>query len=419
MRVTAALSRLLRLPGIWVRQVRFDSGTVVVRVALRRRRLVCPECAYTTPFRYDRRPVRSNWRHLDLGAWKVEIHAQLRRLACPAHGVRVEAVPFAQAGSRFSRDFEDLAAWLATTMDKSALCRLMRIDWDTVGRIVTRVSAEKLDPHRLDGLSAAGVDEVSWKKRHNYLTLVSDHRPHPRIVWGAAGRDTATLDRFFAELGPERSGQLEAVSMDMSAGYERSVRKEGHAPQAVICFDPYHVVALGTKALDAVRRHVWNELRRLPDQAAARRFKGARWCLLKNPTDLNDEQARTLRRIRRRGGELWRAYSLKEALRAIFAGDLGTDEVTLLLRRFCSRAQRSGLRPFVGLAKTLRTHAAGIEAAVRLRINNAQHEGLNRRVRLIVSRAYGFHSAEATLALVMLALGPITHVLPHERMAAA
>lgn len=419
MRVTAAFSRLLRLPGVWVRDVGFSGDGVVVRVALRRRRLGCPACDFTTRFRYDTRAVASTFRHLDLGTWRVEIRATLRRLSCPRHGVRTEAVPFARAGSRFTCDLEDLVGWLATAMDKSALCRLMRLDWDTVGRIVARVSAEKLDPHRLDGLKAAGVDEVSWKKRHHYLTLVSDHRPRPRIVWGAAGRDTATLDRFFAELGPERSGQLEAVSIDMSAGYEKSVRKAGHAPQATICFDPYHVVALGTKALDAVRRHVWNELRRLPDQAAARRFKGARWCLLKNPQDLNTEQARTLRRIRRRGGELWRAYALKEALRAIFAGDLRTDEVTQLLRRFCSRAQRSGLRPFVGLARTLRKHAAGIEAAVRLRINNAQHEGLNRRVRLIVSRAYGFHSAEAALALIMLTVGPITHVLPHERMAAA
>lgn len=418
MRVTAAFSRLLRLPGIWIRGIEFDRSAVVVRVALRRRRLACPKCEYTTAARYDRRSVDSTFRHLDLGAWKVELRATLRRLACPEHGVRTEAVPFARPGSHFTIDFEDLAGWLATTMDKTALCRLLRVDWDTLGRIITRVSEEKLDPQRLDALGAIGVDEVSWKKRHHYLTLISDHRRR-RIVWGASGRDAATLDRFFDLLGPERAKRIEAVSMDMSAGYEKSVRAEGHAPQATVCFDPFHVVALGTKALDAVRRETWNELRRLPDQDAARRFKGARWCLLKNPSDLNDEQARTLRKIRRRGGELWRAYSLKEALRAIFAGDLTEADVTALLRRFCSRASRSGLRPFVSLAQTLRLHTAGIQAAIRLGINNARHEGLNRRVRLIINRAYGFHSAEAALALVMLTVGPITHVLPHERSAAA
>ncbi|EQD72739.1 IS1557, transposase, partial [mine drainage metagenome] len=138
--------------------------------------------------------------------------------------------------------------------------------------------------------------------------------------------------------------------------------------------------------------------------------------LLKNPGDLTDDQAMTLRKLKRKGGELWRAYALKEALRAIFAGDLNEDDVSQLLDRFCSKASRSGLKPFVTVAKTIRKRKEGILAAIRLGINNAQHEGLNRRVRLIVNRAYGFHSAKAALGLIMLTLGPINHVLPHERV---
>ena len=140
MRVNAAFSRLLRLQGVWVRQVRFERDRVVVRVALRRRRLACPECEFSTRHRHDVRDVDSVWRHLDLGVWRLEIRARLRRLHCPAHGVRVEGVPFARAGARFTRDFEQLVAWLATRTDKTAITRLVRIDWDTVGRIVERVS---------------------------------------------------------------------------------------------------------------------------------------------------------------------------------------------------------------------------------------------------------------------------------------
>jgi transposase len=403
----------LALPGVWVRKVGFEPDRVVVTVALRRRRLVCPDCDYATWFRYDTRPVDSTWRHLDLGVWRLEVRGRLRRLHCPTHGVRVEGVPFARAGARFTRDFEDLVGFLATTADKETICRLVRIDWDTVGRIITRVMGDGLDPDRLEDLFEIGVDEVSWRRRHKYLTLVSDHR-NARVVWGKEGRDTATLDGFFDELGAQRSERITAVSMDMSAGYAKSVRKDAHAPKAVICYDPFHVVALATKALDTVRRQAWQEMRRL-DEAAAKRFKGARWSLLKNPENLNDDQAATLRKLRRRGGDLWRAYTLKEALRAIFAGDLDEAEVAYLLDRFCSRAQRSGLKPFVTLAKTIRKHREGILAAVRLGVNNARHEGLNRRVRLIINRAYGFHSASAALALIMLTVGPITHVLPHER----
>jgi transposase len=411
MRVTAAFSLLLRLPGVWVRTVVFEADRVVVVVGLRRRRLVCPDCEFSTRSRYDTRPVRSSWRHLDLGVWRLEIRAELRRLVCPAHGVRTEGVPFARAASRFTRDFEDLVGWLATTMDKTALRRLVRIDWDTVGRIIERVMVTGLDPARLDRLFKIGVDEVSWRKGHSYIALVSDHATG-KFVWGAEGKDTATLDGFFDTLGPDRSGRIEAISMDMGPAFAKSAT--ALAPQAVICYDPFHVVQLATAALEKVRREVWQDLRRLPDPRTARRFKGARWALLKNPADLSDDQAVTLRQLKRRGGDLWRAYALKEALRAVFAGDLGEADVAILLDRFCSKASRSRLKPFVTVAQTLRKRRAGILTAIRLRINNGQHEGLNRRVRLIVNRAYGFHSANAALALIIVTLGPINHVLPHE-----
>ena len=415
MRVTTAFKRLLDLPGVTVTDVDFSEVRAVVTVKLRQRRLRCPECSFTTMARYDSRPVLSSWRHLDLGRWRLEVRASLRRIECPTHGVRTEGVPFARLGARFTRDFENLVGWLATTMDKTAIRRLLRVDWDSVGRIIERVMATELDPHRLDKLFSIGVDEVSWRKGHSYITLVSNHQTG-KFVWGAEGKDSATLDGFFAELGKERSEAIGAISMDMGPAFEKSARTEGHATKAIICYDPFHVVQLATNALDKLRREVWQDLRKLPDKDAARRFKGARWALLKNPGDLTDDQSTTLRKLKRRGGALWRGYALKEALRAIFAGDLNEDDVSQLLDRFCSKAQRSGLKPFVTVAKTIRKRKVGILAAIRLGINNAQHEGLNRRVRLIVNRAYGFHSAKAALGLIMLTLGPINHVLPHERV---
>ena len=110
MRVTTAFNRLLSLAGVSVTDVSFAGSTITVDVALRRRRLHCPECEFTTRARYDKRPVFSSWRHTDMGRWKVLVRAGLRRLACPADGVRTEADPFARHRPGFSRDFEDLAA---------------------------------------------------------------------------------------------------------------------------------------------------------------------------------------------------------------------------------------------------------------------------------------------------------------------
>ena len=411
MRVTTAFNRLLALPGITVADVSFGAAEVTVGVELRRRRLHCPRCGFSTRARYDTRTVASSWRGLDLGRWQVTVIASLRRLACPSHGVLTEAVPFARPGSRFSRDFEDLIAYLATKTDKTTITRLARIDWDTVGRICARVVADGLDPGRLDGLVSIGVDEVSWKRRHHYLTLVADHTGK-KIVWGAPGKDTATLDAFFAELGEQRAEQLETISMDMGPAFAKSATT--HAPKAVRCIDPFHAVKLVTDALDTVRRTAWQQMRAV-DADAARKFKGARWALLKRPSNLTDDQAATLRKLRRRGGELWRAYTLREAFRAIFAGDLTTEDTAELLDRWCAKASRSRLAPFVKVAKTIRNHRDGILAAIKLKVNNARAEALNNVVRLITRRAYGFHTAQAALALVMLTCGPIELHLPHER----
>jgi transposase len=302
----------LDLPGVRVCEVSLPSpGLLVVGVALRRRRLRCPSCGYTTEGRYDTRPVASTWRHLDFGAVMVMLRAQLRRLECPDCGVVTEAVPFARHRAGFTRDFDDVAAYLATKTDKTTISRFLRIDWDTVGRICQRVVADELDTDRLGGLVNIGVDEVSWRRHHHYLTLVYDHG-RKKVVWGKVGKDTATLDAFFDELGSDRAGQVEAVSMDMGPAFANSVR--AHAPRATIAIDPFHAVKLVTDALDTVRRAVWQQMRST-DPGAAHKFKGARWALLKRPDHLSDEQAGTLRKLRRRGGELWRAYTLREAFR--------------------------------------------------------------------------------------------------------
>ncbi|MGH2705659.1 MAG: transposase [Actinomycetota bacterium] len=91
---------------------------------------------------------------------------------------------------------------------------------------------------------------------------------------------------------------------------------------------------------------------------------------------------------------------------------------SVLVRRWCSQAQRSRLEPFVKLAATIRKHLPGILAAIRLRLTNARVEALNNKVRLITRRAYGFHSAAAALALVMLVCGPVNLQLPYEKLLA-
>jgi transposase len=443
MRVCTAFSRLLRLEGIWVRALSFTPDRVLVTVALRRRRLHCPKCSYSTRHRENKQHHDSVWRHLDLGRWRLEVSARLRRLRCPEHGVHVEGVPFARDGARFTRDFEDFVAWLVTKTDKTATCRLTRIDWQTIGRIVERVGDQLLCEDRLSELFEISIDEVAWRKGDRYLTLIGDHRRRC-VVWGTEGKGQAAADQFFAELDRdtrhdadhgrdaqaaeiqvkahaqadavgERAGQLRAVLMDMTGAYAKSVRR--HAPQAVICIDNYHVVGLATTALDEVRREHWNTLRAAGDPDAAKQFKDSRWSLLKNPADLTDRQADTLTALHAAGTKIPRAWAMKEMVRAIFPAGLTVDAVDELIDRLLTRLSRSRLKPFVRLGRTIRKHRTGILAARRMKLSNARAEALNNKAKLITRRAYGFHSANAALALIHLTCGPITLTLPHEQTA--
>ena len=223
MRVTTAFKRLLRLPGAAVVGRLFGAEGVIVTVGLRRRRRVCAGCGQTGRQLeiHDRRVKR--WRHLDLGASRCVIECELRLLRCRTCGVRMEPVPWARPGARHTRDFEDVVAWLAQQMAKTPICGLLRIGWDTVGRIVARVAADHLDERRLEGLVCIGVDEISYRRHHRYLTSVADHRSGA-IVWCRAGPQQRHPGSVLRRARRRANDSIRAVSIDMSGEYQRAIR---------------------------------------------------------------------------------------------------------------------------------------------------------------------------------------------------
>jgi transposase len=348
-RATTVFNRMLRLPGASMIDVGFAAEGVIVTVRLRRRRRVCSGCGQIGGQIHGRRVKR--WRHLDLGSCRCVIECELRRLWCSHCGARFEAVPWARAGSRYTRDFEDVVAWLAQQMAKKPIAGLLRIAWDTVGRIVERVVAERLDDGRLTGLVAIGVDEIAYRRHHRYLTSVVDHRAGA-IVWCSPGRNAETLQRFFEELG-ERKSSIKAVSIDMSGGYEKAIREA--IPQAEVAFDPFHVVRLAQRAVDQVRRDQWNAHER-SHTPRGRWIKGTRWSLLKAPAKQSDEQLRLLAEVQHANRSLYRAFLLKEELRLLYQLDrpaLAPEHLDAWL----AWASRSKLEPFVKLARTVRLTA--------------------------------------------------------------
>jgi len=342
-----------------------------------------------------------------LGTVVTWLEADAPRVTCPAHDVVVAAVPWARHKSGFVKPFEESVAWLATKCSKSAVCDYVRVSWRTVGRIISRIVAELGDFDPLAGLKRIGIDEISYRKGQQYLTVVVNHDTG-RLVWARPGRDKKTVHAFFDELGEERTAAIEAVSADAASWIRGPV--EDRCPQAALCMDPYHVVAWATEALDDVRRKVWNDARKAGQGAVAKDLKGARYALWKNPEDLTKRQQAKLSSIQKTNNALYRAYLLKEQLRQVF--QLPADAALDLLDQWLAWARRCQIKAFVELSKRIRRHRERIAESLRLRLSNGIVESMNTKLRLIMRRAFGFHSPEALIGLAMLDLGGLCPPLP-------
>ncbi|MCB0872917.1 MAG: ISL3 family transposase [Thermoleophilia bacterium] len=406
--------RLLRLGrervvGVELEEDEGGIERVVVTVALRPRRVSrCSGCARRSRSIYDSRP--GSWRHLDMGRVRCLIRAEVRRVACPSCGVRTEAVPWARAGSRFTRAFEDTCVYLVKHAPKSTVAALMRIDWATVGRMIERVVTEHQASQPgdgMDGLSRIGIDEVAYRKGHRYLMCVSDHGSGA-LVWASPGRSQATAEAFYAALGPERCRQLRAVSLDLHGGWITATRT--HAPQALICADPFHVIKLAGDALDRVRREAWQALREEdPDRAAW--IKGTRFAVRRRAENLRPGDRTILDALERDNHDIYRGWLLVEQLRAVYQAVTHQDAM-LLLDDWILAALTSDLDPFIRCALTIDTHRNLVVNAITERLSNARLEGMNSTVRLLSHRARGYRRLSSLLAMITLVCGRIPTPLP-------
>jgi transposase len=401
---------LLGLVKVVVEGVEFDEVEQVVVVSVRPRKATkrrCGRCGMRCPG-YDQGQGRRRWRALDLGTVETFLEADSPRVRCAAHGVVAAQVPWARHDAGHTYAFDETAAWLVTHCSKSAVRDLLRIAWRTVGSIVTRVVADaEASTDRFANLRRIGIDEISYKRGHKYLVVVVDHDTGV-LLWAHPGRDQKTLERFFDRLGEERCAQITLVSADAAEWIALVVA--ARCKNAELCLDPFHIVAWATKALDEVRREVWNAARKGGQKTAAKDLKGARFALWKNPEDLTERQASTLAGIAKTNAPLYRGYLLKEQLRQVF--QLKGIHGIALLDAWLRWASRSQLPSFVKLARSIREHRAGIDAALIHGLSNARVESVNTKLRLLTRIAFGFRSPEALVALAMLDLGGMCPPLP-------
>lgn len=379
---------ILGLSHPWrVSSVEVATGVQEVRVHLEfseEATLCCPECGKPSPG-YDRSPERA-WRHLDTCQYRTVLTARIPRVECEAHGVRQVRVAWAEDRSRFTALFEAMALRLLRETTLSGLAELMNISWEAAEGILDRAVERGLARRTEEALRVVGVDETSFQKRHEYVTVVADLE-RERVVWVGDERRRDTLKAFWDTMPPEARAEVEEVVLDMWEPYIMATLHALPDGASKIVIDRYHVAQLLNKAVDEVRRAEQAALLETGDD----RLKGTRYIWIKGPARRRLSEELRIKRLARSGLKVGRAWAIKEACRDLWTyASVGW--AVRYFRSWYGWAIRSRLRPIQRVARTMKRYLPWILAYLRNHRTNALSEALNSKIQEIKYRARGYRS---------------------------
>ena len=379
--------QLLGLSKPWrVADVRLDLAGRLVDIRLMRDEgidLPCPECGRECPV-YDH-PEERSWRHLDTMQFETRLTARVPRINCPDHGVKTASVPWAGKHSRFTAMFEAFAIQVIESCGNvTAAAELLRADWKTVNAILRGAVERGLARRKLDDVRRIGLDEKSFRPRHDYATVLND-LDGTRVLDVARGRTEDSAVNMLESLPEDVRCRIEAVAMDMWPAFIAAV--ENTLSQADIIHDRFHVKRMLNDAVDKVRRGEQAELRKHGD----RTLNGCRYLFLKNESNLTDAARERFEALKSRELRTSRAWAAKETFEAFWQSKT-EEEARSVFARWYKWAVRSRLPPLVKAANTLANHLKNLVTYVKHHITNAASEGLNSKIQLVIAEARGLRN---------------------------
>ncbi|MDU4033925.1 MAG: ISL3 family transposase [Bifidobacterium breve] len=360
--------------------------------------------------KYDDGGGERRWRHQDFGRYGVEPMAP--RVACAEHGVAVAQVPWAEPGSRFTRDFEMERAWLTAVASRKTLGGFLRIAWRTAGDIARRVAARlgSSMPCMFDGLTAIGVDETSYRKGRTYITVVVDHK-RKRVVRAHDGYGKEVLDLFFRQLTDEQRASITAATGDGAKWIDASVKE--HLPNAERVLDSFHIVSWMTDTLDQVRKRLWNQARRGNDKTATETMKGLKYAVPQEPRRPDRTAIRSVGDARGHGsqGPALPVMAVEgTSLRTLPRQPVGQAEAEL--KRWIFRASHSRIPEAVEPCRKIRRRRDDILGTIGPGYSNARLEAFNNKIKATIRMAYGFRHVDNLIAMIKLRCSGLPTHLP-------
>ena len=325
-------------------------------------------------------------RDLPIFEFPVELIVPRIRVACPKCGAKLERLSWLEGYSRVTQRLANSAARMCQVMSIKHVARFYRLAWTAVKRIDFRYLQGALGTVDLQAVTVLGMDEFAIQKGHRYATVVVEPS-RKRVLWVGRGRGREDVRPFFELLGEQGCTAVQAVVMDMNAGYAEEVR--ARCTQAEIVYDLFHVVAkYGREVIDRVRVDEANRLR--DDRPARHLVKGSRWLLLRNRENVTRDADRVrLHELLAANRALFTVYVLKDDLKALW--DYRHPGYALRFwQQWYRRAIRSRIEPLKAFARRLKPYLPGILAHCRWPLGTNLIEGINNRIKVIKRTAYGF-----------------------------
>jgi transposase len=363
-------------------------------------RFNCPHCSKPCAL-YDH-AVERRWRHLDTCQFQTYLHARIPRVDCPEHGVSNVEVPWGSKNSRFTLMMEGLIIdLLMACQNVQSVCDLIGIGWDAVAQVMARAvkRGQKRKVH--EPIRYLGVDEKSFRKRHHYITVVSDLEKGS-VEYVSEHHNKESLAGYYRGLSQADKEKIQAVAMDMCLAYEQATLEHLPEGQEKIVFDRFHVMQNLNKALDRVRQSENWELSRKQDQTLAKTRQMWLWGQ-ENLPEKYQERFASLKQMDLKTSKAW---ALKEHLRHLWdQPDVATAKV--FFGHWKDWVVKTKLKPMLHLARTLEKKLGQIVNYCRHRITSAGCEGLNSKITTVKIRAAGYRNLERFKTAILFYCGKL------------
>ncbi len=407
MQIKSILNRLEKHKGFVYAKVEFDDKakkqSLLVHIKPRKgSKGHCSSCGVKGN-QYDKLPPR-RFQFVPLWGILVFFVYSMRRIDCKTCGITVEMVPWADGKKRACTSFLWFLAHWAKVLSWRSVAESFQTSWDTVFRAVENAVEWGLKNADYSDVTSIGVDEVSWKKGHKFLTLVYQIDQHrKRLIWVGQNRSEATIRGFFTWFGKNRSDQIKYICSDMWKPYLKVFRTK--AQNAINILDRFHIMSHFSKAIDEVRA---GEAREMRMKGLAPVLKGSRWCWLKRKANLTLNQAINLKQLLNMNLKTVKSYLFKEDFQNFWEYK-NANGAAKFLDQWTNGVMRSRIEPMKKVARMLRNHKPLLLNWFRAKgkLSSGVVEGLNNKAKTTSKRSYGFRTYKGIRIAYFHALGDL------------